>query len=109
MTVVQQTITQKINPASRCAELGIPISRGGVITLDTYVSDSQGNPEFFKAIMVDTGGIVVVENPDATPIVMPIPDRGIRYVLGARVLTSAVIGGVTYTTDATGIYWGGGK
>lgn len=108
-TVVNQTVTQKINPSSRCAELGIPISRGGVITLDAYIYDSQDNQEYFKAIMVETGGTVVIENPDGTPIAFPIPDRGIRYFLGARVLTSATIEGQTYTTDAEGIFWGGGK
>lgn len=103
-----QTVTQKLNPATRCVQMGIPYTRSGPITLDSYITDLDGNRENFKCIFVTTGGLVVIEDFDGNVGLAVIPDQGIRYCPGKRVLTSGVIGVTTYTTTATGIYWGGG-
>jgi hypothetical protein len=99
----------KINnttPDALSSTIGFIIKKGGLITVGTSQTASQG---FFKLLHVGAGGDVVVRDLDGNYI----PFRGILSggwlpVLGDMVATSATIDGVLVTTTATEIDWYGG-
>lgn len=99
----------KLPPEERTNRIGVPITRGGIISVGTVVTDSNGAPEFFKLLHVGNGGNLLVQGKDGSVI----PFLGLLNgdwipVVGDLVLASATIGGTPYTTTCTNITWHGG-
>ena len=87
--------TKGISPAMRTFEMGAFITRGGAITLDTYLDAD----EIFKVIFATTGGLINVEGIDGNTFIVAVQDNGGVPVVGRRILTTS--------TTATGLYCGG--
>jgi len=101
-----QVFSTTIDPQNRTAAVGIMATRGGEIVLDAYVN---ANKEMFKFLHISTGGDVIIEGIDGTP--MPwygASSDSVIPIAGFRVLTTAIINGNPKTTTATGITWYGG-
>jgi hypothetical protein len=102
------TYTQKIDPNSPTGTIGGMATRGGVITLNTFITNAGGGKEMFKWLHIGTAGNIVIEGIDGNVMVAFNAFRGL-YIGGFRVLTSGVVDGNTYTTTAANITWHGGK
>lgn len=99
----------KLPPDERTNRVGAVITRGGIITVDTPVTDVNGAPEFFKIIHIGVGGNLLVRGKNGTII----PFLGLLNgdyvpVLGDMIVSTATIGGVGYSTTCTNITWHGG-
>lgn len=109
--MTQRRQTQPTTPDLAQNIPGIFITRGGLITIDSFIADtSDGNDTYFKWIFLPNGGNVIIENADGNPVYFPAQPVG-EYisVVGRRVLSAAVVDGVAVTTNATGqITWYGG-
>lgn len=99
----------KLPPEERTNRIGLPITRGGVITVDSPVLDANGAPEFFKLLHVGTGGVLLVVGKDGSIIpFLGLIDGDWVPVVGNEVVSTATIGGTPYTTTCDNITWHGG-
>lgn len=108
--------SKNIGADSRSNDIGLVDCIGGVVVLDQPFKRANGaNGGLSCKIYVGVGlptvitGTIVIEDADGQPIpYIGRPTGDVIVVKGARVLTSAVINGTTYTTDCTGLTWTGG-
>lgn len=95
--------THPITKVCDTTEYPIYPPRGGLITLDVET------PELFFQIMVTVSGNLIVEGKDGFVRYYPSLQAGAIYpITGVKILASANIDAVPYTTTATGIWWYGG-
>jgi hypothetical protein len=102
-TVLNQYTADKVPPQERTNRIGAPITRGGIITPGTQIS------EFFKLLHVGLGGDLVVLGKDGSYIpFLGLLDGDWVPVVGNMVAVSATVDGVLVTTSADDITWHGG-
>lgn len=102
-TVLNQYTADKLPPQERTNRIGMPITRGGIITEDVQIS------EFFKLLHIGTAGDLIVLGKDGSYI----PFFGLLNgdwvpVVGNMVVSAATVDGVAMTTSASEITWHGG-
>lgn len=102
-TVLNQYQADKLPPQERSNRIGMPITRGGIITNDVQVQ------EFFKLLHIGTAGdlIVLGKNGSYIPFFNLLNGDWVP-VVGNMVVSAATIDGVACTTTATDITWHGG-
>lgn len=103
MSQINQVSAPKLPPEERSNRIGIPATRGGIITVDTQLT------EYFKLIHVGVGGNVIVRGKDNSMIpVLGLSDDSWFPAIGNEVVSAATIDGVAVTTTAENITWYGG-
>lgn len=103
MANLNQYAAEKLPPQERTNRIGIPITRGGIITEDSQLT------EFFKLLHIGVGGDLIVLGKDGSYI----PFYGLLNgdwvpVIGNMVVSAATVDGVSMTTSASDITWHGG-
>lgn len=103
MAELNQYTAEKLPPQERTNRIGIPITRGGIITEDSQLT------EFFKLLHIGVGGDLIVLGKDGSYI----PFYGLLNgdwvpVIGNMVVSAATVDGVSMTTTADDITWHGG-
>lgn len=95
--------TNKFNPDTPTEHIGAPATRGGLITIDTPLT------EYFKLVHIGTGGNVLILGLDnqCIPYIGISSDSWI-WAVGYCVLSSATVDGQNLTTTASNIQWYGG-
>jgi len=92
-------------------QIGLVSTRGGIVTLDEpFIVEGQSGGEACTYIHISVGGNLMLEMMDGSinPY-LGLLDGDYVVAKAARVLTAATLGGVPYTTTATGITWHGGQ
>ena len=103
MAVLNQYQADKLPPQERTNRIGMPITRGGIITPDVQVS------EFFKLLHIGVSGDLIVLGKDGSYIpFFGLLDGDWVPVVGNMVVASATVDGVAMTTTADDITWHGG-
>lgn len=102
-TVLNQYTADKLPPQERTNRIGMPITRGGIITPDVQVQ------EFFKLLHIGVGGDLIVLGKDGSYI----PFIGLLNgdwvpVVGNMIVAAATVDGVAMVTNADDITWHGG-
>lgn len=105
-----------VDPYNRSEHVGILISRGGVVTLDSYftidptLTNPNPAPEMSKFLVVDTAGVLVFKYFDGNYDFIQDAVPGFFYPVSAVQVVSShtFTNGGLKTTTATGIHWYGG-
>lgn len=102
-TVLNQYQADKLPPQERTNRIGMPITRGGIITADVQLT------EFFKLLHIGQAGDLIVLGKDGRYIpFFGLLDGDWVPVVGNMVVSAATVDGVPMTTTATDITWHGG-
>ena len=106
------TTTNTINPLKSVNMVGMPITRGGVVTPGApFLTDDNltNKGELCKIIHVGTGGNLIIENQDGVAqVFIGLLSGSTIPCIAQRVLAAATINGNPYTTTCAGITWHGG-
>ena len=86
---------------------GFGITESGVVTPDSYFG-LDGNGVYITTLYIcclGASGVLVYENSRGEPQVTGIATGQTKQIFCRRVLSSAIINTVLYTTTAGGLYW----
>jgi hypothetical protein len=108
---------QPLDPNKQSADIGIVSTRGGIVVLDALFTvegvtgrDGKIISEFCATFFTGTGGDILFESEDGTvnPYLATAPSQ-VLVVKAKKVLSTAILNGDTYITNAASMTWHGGQ